>query len=50
VKEVSITATGYNPYEVDLSASDYTYLKLDVKGSNQIRIEDMTITFANVPV
>ena len=44
IEGVSITST-YKDYEVDMSKASYTYLKLDVAGTNQVRLKSMTITF-----
>ena len=44
IEGVSIIST-YKDYEVDMSNASYTYLKLDVAGSNQVRLKSMTITF-----
>ena len=43
--EISVTSTSYNDYtlSIDLTKS-YKYLKLDVSGSNQVRIKSMELT------
>ena len=41
--EIEVTSTSYKDYEVSLNG-EYKYLKLDVAGSNQIRIKSMTLT------
>ena len=41
---VSVSSTSYKDYAVDLGGS-YKFIKLDVAGSNQIRVAKMTITF-----
>ena len=43
VATISVTSTSYNDYEASLNG-EYKYLKLDVAGSNQIRIKSMTLT------
>ena len=43
VGTISVTSTSYNDYELDLCGA-YNYIKLDVAGSNQIRIKTMTLT------
>ena len=40
---ISVTSTSYKDYEASLNG-EYKYLKLDVAGSNQIRIKSMTLT------
>ena len=45
VKEVSITLTTYNNYSVDFADTKYTYFKLDVKGSEQVRLKSLTLTY-----
>lgn len=45
VKGVSVT-TSYTDYTVDFGDTNYTYFKLDVAGSNQIRIKSLTLTYA----
>lgn len=44
VGEVSVTSTSYKDYSLDFSGS-YTCFKLDVKGSNQIRLKKMSVTY-----
>ena len=46
VEGVSITSTSYNDYTVDFGNTSYTYFKLDVAGSNQVRIASLTLTYA----
>lgn len=46
VKGVSITNTSYNDYTVDFGNTSYTYFKLDVAGTNQVRIASLTLTYA----
>lgn len=41
---ISVTSTSYKDYELTLNG-EYMYLKLDVKGSNQIRLKSMTLTW-----
>ena len=45
VQAVSITATSYNEYEVDFGSTQYTYFYLDVAGSNQVRLQNITIFY-----
>lgn len=45
--EISVTSTAYADYTAALSDS-YSWLKLDVKGSQQIRIVNMTLQFITV--
>ncbi len=47
-QEIEITSTSYNDYTVDIP-DDTTYIKLDVKGTNQVRIEYMTVSFTPLP-
>ena len=46
IQAVSVTSTSYNDYTVNITDSAYKYLKLDVAGTQQIRIAYMTITMA----
>ena len=41
--EISVTATSYKDYTLDLGG-EYNYIKLDVKGSNQVRVKNFTLT------
>ena len=40
---IAVTSTSYKDYSVELSG-EYKYLKLDVAGSNQIRLQSLTLT------
>jgi len=42
---IATTTTDYKDYSLDFGGKNYKYLKLDVEGSNQIRIATMTLTF-----
>lgn len=44
---VTTTGTSYNNYTAELNGC-YQYLKLDVKGTKQVRIKSMTITFGAI--
>ena len=44
---VKTTSTSYKDYTAELNGC-YQYLKLDVKGSQQVRIKNMTITFGAI--
>lgn len=44
VGEVSVTSTSYKDYSLSFTGS-YTRFKLDVKGSNQIRLKTMSVTY-----
>ena len=46
VKGVSVTTTSYTDYTVDFGDTNYTSFKLDVAGSNQIRVKSLTLTYA----
>ncbi len=50
IQGVSITATSYNDYTVDFSGvtAEYKYIKLDVAGSNQVRLKSLTLVY--IPV
>ena len=48
VQEVSVTSTSYKDYTVDFAGASYTWLKLDVKGSNQVRVQNMSVTFSDL--
>ena len=39
------TTTSYKDYTLDFEETNYTYFKLNVEGSNQIRIAKMSITY-----
>ena len=41
---ISVTTTSYKDYSLDLEGS-YNYIKLDVAGSQQIRVKTLTLTF-----
>ena len=45
VGQVSVTSTSYKDYSLDFGATNYTYFKLDVAGSNQVRLTSITITW-----
>ena len=47
IEDVSITSTSYEDYTVSADFS-YTYLKLDVKGSNQVRVKSITLTMGEL--
>ena len=47
VSGVSITSTSYKDYSVDFGDTNYKYFKLDVAGSNQVRIKTLTLTYIN---
>ncbi len=44
VGQVAVTSTSYKDYSFDFSGS-YTRFKLDVAGSNQVRIKSMSVTY-----
>lgn len=44
IGSITTTTTSYKDYSI-VFPENYTYFKLDVKGSNQIRIATMTITY-----
>ena len=44
---IAITSTSYNDYTFNIENSTYTYIQLDVEGSNQIRIKNFTIVTAD---
>ena len=43
VTTISVTSTSYKDYEASLGG-EYKYLKIDVAGSNQVRLASMTLT------
>ena len=45
VSGVSITSTSYKDYSLDFGNTNYTYFKLDVDGSNQVRLKSLTLTY-----
>lgn len=45
VGSVAVTSTSYNDYSFSFGDNEYTYFKLDVAGSNQIRIAKMSVTY-----
>lgn len=46
VGKVATTSESYEDYEISFGSTNYTYFKLDVAGSNQIRIAKMGIIYA----
>ena len=44
VGEVAVT-TSYKDYSLEFGETNYTYFKLDVKGTNQVRLKTLTITY-----
>ena len=47
IKEVSVDSTSYKDYTAEFGDSSYKWIKLDVAGSNQIRLKSITVTFEN---
>jgi len=45
---VTTTTTSYKDYPVDFGGKTYKYLKLDVAGTQQIRVASITLTFATI--
>ncbi|MBR2032503.1 MAG: BACON domain-containing protein [Alistipes sp.] len=45
VSGVAITSTSYNDYSVDFGDTNYTHFKLDVAGTNQVRLKTLTLTY-----
>ena len=45
VGTVATTSTSYGNYSLDFGDTNYTYFKLDVKGTNQIRIASLTLNY-----
>ena len=45
VGQVSVTSTSYANYSLSFGETNYTYFKLDVEGSNQVRLKSITITW-----
>lgn len=45
VGQVSVTSTSYKDYSLDFAGTQYQYFKLDVNGSNQIRLKSMSVTY-----
>ena len=45
VGQVSVTSTSYKDYTLNFGETNYTYFKLDVVGSNQVRLKSITITW-----
>ena len=45
VGTIAVTATTYNDYELAFEQSGYFYFKLDVEGTNQIRLQSITISY-----
>ena len=43
VGQVSVTSTSYKDYTLNFGETNYTYFKLDVVGSNQVRLKSITI-------
>ncbi|MBQ3547459.1 MAG: hypothetical protein IJA44_03180, partial [Clostridia bacterium] len=40
---IAVTSTSYNDYTFDVEGTQYKYIKLDVAGSNQIRMSEFTV-------
>lgn len=47
IQGVSVTSTSYKEYTVSFS-TNYKWLKLDVSGDQQVRVQNMTLSFAAV--
>ena len=45
VGSISTTTTSYKDYTLDFGETNYTYFKLDVEGTSQIRVASMSITW-----
>lgn len=45
VAEIAVTSTSYNDYSAAWVSTPYSWLKLDVKGANQVRLKNMTLQF-----
>ena len=46
IEEVSITSTSYKDYSLEIAEDlGYKYLKLDVAGSNQVRVKSIEVSF-----
>ena len=45
VGKISTTTTAYIDYTLDFSNTSYTYFKLDVEGTEQIRLKSMSVTY-----
>ena len=45
VGTVSVTSTSYKDYTFNFGDTNYTYFKIDVEGSNQIRLKSMSVTY-----
>ena len=45
IQSVSITDTSYKDYTVAFGGASYQYLKLDVEGTQQVRLKSMTLTY-----
>ncbi len=46
VEGVAITSTSYLDYSVDFGDTNYTYFKLDVAGTQQVRLTTLTLSYA----
>ena len=45
VAEIAVTSTSYKDYSAAWVSTPYSWLKLDVKGANQVRLKNMTLQF-----
>ncbi len=45
VSAVSITSTSYKDYSVEFGNTNYTHFKLDVAGTEQVRLKTLTLTY-----
>ena len=43
---IDVTSTSYKDYSLSFGDASYKYLKLDVAGSNQIRVASITVSYA----
>lgn len=47
IEGISVTGTSYKNYSLELGSTGYKYLKLDVDGTQQVRVASMTLTLNN---
>ena len=49
IKGVSITSTSYKDYTVDFGENTYAWIKLDVAGTQQVRVAKITLDLKSAP-
>ncbi len=50
IEGVSITSTSYKDYTVNFNGNAFSQIKLDVAGTQQVRVANITVTYSDVQV